>query len=135
MGILSPTYDAELHFSDLVDVISHNWNPTMFDLNKLSDLQLETHMINGTFEKVWPKILMAYYEETHTRPENIAYTIFYAIAPYLKQDTDTKRPRHIYIPNISPTTQFGNTSTFLFTIWDDYQREYAFEMLFSFKNV
>lgn len=134
MGILSPTYDADLHFSDLVEVISHSWNPTMFNLDKLSATQLESHMVDGTFEPYWYELLAAYYDETMTRLDNMSLVLYGVLSKYLKHDENSKRPRHIYMPNVSQPHRFANSSSFLFTVWDDYQREYVFEMSFTFKE-
>ena len=134
MGILDSKYDVNIHFSDLVEVISHTWNPTFFELQKLSPVQLESHMVDGTFENVWPEFLATYYEEVYTRDENMAQILFWAISPFLKHDLNTKRPRHIYIPSIVMSGWRGNTEAYSFTIWDDYQREYVFEMKFLLKK-
>lgn len=106
----------------------------MFNLDKLSGTQLETHMVDGTFETVWGELLAAYYDETHTRFDKIAFVLYNALSPYLKQDLNTRRPRHIYIPSATEIGSFANEMAFSFTIWDDYQREYVFEMAFAFKE-
>lgn len=137
MSLLDTKYDIELYFSDLVNVIKHDWNTSFFDLKALSIIQLETGMVDGTFEGVYHELLAAYYDESSTRYENMANILFKAISKYLKQDKGSKRPRHIYMPGIALIGGYGNISTYptyAFTIWDDYQREYAFEMKFSFKN-
>ena len=134
MGILDSKYDVNIHFSDLVEVTSHTWNPVFFEIQKLSPVQLETHMVDGTFEKVWPEFLVTYYEEVYTRDENMAQILFRAISPFLKYDLNTKRPRHIYMPSIVMSGWYKGMESYSFTIWDDYQREYVFEMKFLFKK-
>ena len=51
MGILNSKYDVNIHFSDLVDIESHSWNDSFFDQSKLSPIQIESRMVDGTFEQ------------------------------------------------------------------------------------
>lgn len=133
MSILSPTYNADLHFSDIVEIHDHKWNCAFFEIDQLSPEQLKTGMVDGTFEDCWPKLLAEYYSETHTRTENIGNILYCAITKYLKQDPG-QRPRHIYMPSISQSGKYDGRPVWLFNIWDEIQREYVFEMKFMFKN-
>lgn len=133
MGILSPTYNYDLHFSDLVEVRQHKWNCAFFEVNALSRTQLESGMVDGTFEQSWSSILAEYYSETHTRIENICHIMYEAISKYLKHDIG-KRPRNIYMPSLTPHPIPGSPTVYMFNIWDDIQREWVFELSFVFKN-
>ena len=135
MSILDPKYDINILFTDLVNVYKQYWNCSFFNLNILSTQQLETHMVNGTFEPVFQELLAAYYEETCTRCDNMATIMYKAITPYLKHDPNTMRPRHIYTYSMNHAGWYMGETAYNFVIWDDYQREHVFEVTFSFKNV
>lgn len=131
MSILDPSYNCDLHFSDLAFVYSRCWNEAFFELSKLSKIQLESQAIDGTFEGIWDELLAEFASETHTRFDNMANILYKAIAPYLKQDpVHGTRPVHIYMPDCFER----NDGDLVFRIWDDLQRECVFEMRFSIKN-
>lgn len=134
MSILSPTYNGDLHFSDLVEVRYNKWNCAFFELTKLSRTQLKTGMADGTFEDYWNEIFAERYSETHTRTENVAHTMYKAISKYLKHDPAGERPRHIYMPSISLERDAESRTVWMFNIWDDINREWVFELSFVFKN-
>lgn len=133
MSILSPKYDVELHFSDLVEVVGGSWNAAYFSILSLSDIQAKSGLIDGTFEKVWPEILAAHYSnEVLTMKDTICTIMFNAISPFLKKSAPG-RPTHIYIPDVK---EYGaRNQIFLnFTIWDEIQRELIFDIKFRFKD-
>lgn len=131
MGILDSKYNAELYFSDLVEVVAHNWNPAFFELQKLSPMQLESHMVNGTFEGVWPEVLTAFHEGAHK--DHIANIMYRAISPYLKQDVDIKQPTNIYMTTLTEIGPRCGDEVYSFSIWECCRRESVFEVKFSGK--
>lgn len=100
-------------------VLKSSWNDSFFYIDKLSPLQLQTQMVDGTFEEAYPRLLCFATDETFTWLENMSNLLFEALAPFMKGG-----PLHRYTPG----TQFSFLPSikkymYAFTVWDDYQRE------------
>lgn len=126
MSILDPNYDHELHFSDFVDIKSVEWNPAFFDINKISKLQADTHMVDGTFEDSFQELQRELIDnEVITYRENVCGVLWRAISKYMV-GVDLHDSRHIYMPDL-----IEHHGELVFSIWDEYQREYAYTLKFS----
>lgn len=121
MSLLNATYDPDLKFSDMVDIIAVDWDPVAFKLEELTPEQIESRLVNGSgFEEIIPLL----YDSPH---ELIEQVLGKHINKYLVDPLEDR-------PHI--TIQYSSIvrNQFLFTLWSELYGRFIYTIGIRIKN-
>lgn len=121
MSILNATYDPNIKFSDMVHVISVDWDPVAFKLEELTPEQIESKLVDGSgFEEIIPLL----YDSPH---ELIGQVLGKHINEYLTGPLESER--HITIQQSSIIR-----NQFQFTLWSELYGRFIYNIGIHIKN-
>ena len=121
MSLLNATYDPNLKFSDMVDIIAVDWDPVAFKLEELTPEQVESKLVNGSgFEEIIPLL----YDSPH---ELIGQVLGKHINEYLVDPLEGGC--HITIQYSSMVRNL-----FLFTLWSELYGRFIYDIGIRIKN-
>lgn len=121
MSLLNATYNPNLKFSDVVDIIAVDWDPIAFKLEKLTPEQIESKLVNGSgFEEIIPLL----YDSPH---ELIGQVLSKHINEYLADPLENMR--HITIHQSSMVR-----NQFQFTLWSELYGRFIYTIGIRIKN-
>lgn len=121
MSLLNATYDPNLKFSDIVDIIAVDWDPVAFKLEELTPEQIESKLVNGSgFEEIIPLL----YDSPH---ELIGQVMGKHINEYLVTPSEDRC--HITIQQSSIVR-----NQFQFSLWSEPYGRFIYNIEIHIKN-
>lgn len=121
MSLLNATYDPNLKFSDIVDIIAVSWDPVAFKLEELTSEQIESKLVNGSgFEEIIPLL----YDSPH---ELIGQVLGKHINEYLTDPLENET--HITLQQSSLVR-----NNFQFTLWSELYGRFIYNIGIHIKN-
>lgn len=120
MSILNNSFvDKDFQFSDIANIIEHNWEPMLWDIGKLSDLQCTSGLIDGSgLENIWIKYNHLLWDGTFS-VDDLGKMIFGQMCDWINNDAIV-----VIHSSYNPINKI-----FQFYIWDEDSHQVAFEMV------